>query len=287
MHRVASTAGDPRRNALLAALPDDDWERVRRHLQPLFLARGQTLYEPGAQIEHVCFPTTAIVSLVYLLADGASDEIAMVGNEGVVGVTLITGGGVTPDRAVLRNVGWAYGLRRPRLDEEFSRGGALQHLLLCYVQALIMQVAQLAVCNRHHSIDQQLCRWLLLNLDRQTSNDQAITHERIAGGLGVRREGITEAVGKLQRAGLIRHGRGHLTVLDRAGLEARACECYGVVKRESERLLALSACSSPAAPQVAAGTQGRRRARPDADARDVPAGAAAEVGMSPAAEAHQ
>jgi len=233
----AIAAGPPRRNKLLAALPSDDWERLQPHLKPALLPLGEAVYESGASLEFVYFPTTAIVSLLYVLADGASAEIAVVGNEGLVGVALFMGGETTPSRAVVQSQGWAYRLKGQVLKDEFNRGGMVQHLLLRYTQALLTQMAQTAVCNRHHSIDQQLCRWLLLSLDRLESDELTMTQELIANMLGVRREGVTEAAGKLQSAGLIQYRRGHIAVVDRAGLEARCCECYAVVKHETDRLL--------------------------------------------------
>jgi CRP-like cAMP-binding protein len=236
-------AKPPRTNRLLAALPDADWQRIEPHLKPVQLSLGDAVYESGARLDHVYFPTTAIVSLLYVMANGASAEIAIVGNDGIVGVALFMGGESTPSRAVVQSEGWAYRLRGHLLKEEFVRGGDVQHLLLRYTQALITQMAQTAVCNRHHSIDQQLCRWLLLSLDRIDSDELTMTQELIANMLGVRREGVTDAAGKLQDAGLIRYRRGHISVLDRAGLEARCCECYSVVKRESDRLVRTSGSS--------------------------------------------
>jgi CRP-like cAMP-binding protein len=198
---------------------------------------GEALYEPGVQLEHVYFPTTAIISLLYVTTDGSSAEIAIVGNDGLVGVALFMGGESTPSRAVVQSEGWAYRLKGKFLKDEFEVAGAVRHVLLRYTQALITQMAQTAVCNRHHTIDQQLCRWLLLSLDRLDSDELTMTQELIANMLGVRREGVTEAAGKLQSLGLIRYSRGRITVVDRAGLEACCCECYGVVKRESDRLL--------------------------------------------------
>jgi CRP-like cAMP-binding protein len=230
-------AGPARQNRLLGALPDVEWERVQRHLKPVSMPLGEAVYESGAHLDHVYFPTTAIVSLLYVMADGASAEIAVVGNDGLVGVALFMGGESTPSRAVVQSEGWSYRLKGQLLKEEFERGGAMQHLLLRYTQALLTQMAQTAVCNRHHTIDQQLCRWLLLSLDRLPSDELTMTQELIANMLGVRREGVTEAAGKLQSAGLIHYSRGRITVADRQGLEARCCECYGVVKRESDRLL--------------------------------------------------
>jgi CRP-like cAMP-binding protein len=195
------------------------------------------LYESGSKLRHVYFPTTSIVSLLYVMIDGASAEIAVVGNDGIIGVALFMGGETMPNRAVVQSAGYAYRLRGQLLKQEFNRSGELQHLLLRYTQALLTQMAQTAVCNRHHSLDQQLCRWLLLSLDRLPSNDLVMTQELIANMLGVRREGVTEAAGNVQKAGLIEYSRGRITVRDRAGLEARACECYAVVKKEFDRLL--------------------------------------------------
>jgi CRP-like cAMP-binding protein len=237
MPHTASHAGHPRENRLLAALSDIEWERMHPQLTPVFLPLGEAVYESGAQLDHVFFPTNSIVSLLYVMADGASAEIAVVGNEGLVGVALFMGGESTPSRAVVQSGGWSYRLKGQLLKEEFERGGAMQHLLLRYTQALLTQMAQTAVCNRHHSIDQQLCRWLLLSLDRLASDELTMTQELIANMLGVRREGVTAAAGNLQDAGLIRYSRGHIKVVDRPGVEARCCECYAVVKRESDRLL--------------------------------------------------
>ena len=201
------------------------------------MALGEVLYEPGGRLRHVYFPTTSIVSLLYVMEDGASAEIAVVGNEGMLGISLFMGGDSTPSRAVVQSAGHAFRLRANLLKDEFARFGPTMHLLLRYTQALITQMAQTAVCNRHHTVDQQLCRWLLLSLDRLASNELAMTQELISNMLGVRREGVTEAAGKLQSAGLIRYRRGVITVLDRPGLEARVCECYQVVKAEFDRLL--------------------------------------------------
>ncbi len=227
----------PAQNRLLAVLPAAERERLNPHLEPVAMTLGAVVYESGSRLEYVYFPTTSIVSLLYVMADGASAEIAVVGNEGMVGVAVFMGGETTPSRAIVQSAGSAYRLPGHSMKEEFVRGGAMQHLLLRYTQALLTQMAQTAVCNRHHSVDQQLCRWLLLSLDRLPSNKLSMTQELIANMLGVRREGVTEAAGKLQSAGLIQYSRGRITVLDRPGLEARACECYGVVKRESDRLL--------------------------------------------------
>ena len=232
-----TVAHDPRQNYLLAALPAEDLERVSKSLKLVELPLGEALYESGGRQRAVYFPTTAIVSLLYTLADGSSVEIAVVGNEGVIGVSLFMGGEATPSRAVVQSAGYAYRWFGKFLKEEFTLGGAMQHLLLRYTQALLTQMAQTAVCNRHHSVDQQLCRWLLLSLDRLVGNELVITQELIANMLGVRREGVTEAAGNLQNAGLIKYSRGRIKVLDRVGLEARTCECYAVVKKEFDRLL--------------------------------------------------
>ncbi|WP_341318498.1 Crp/Fnr family transcriptional regulator [Paraburkholderia sp. IMGN_8] len=224
-------------NHLLAALDEAEWARVALHLVPVDLSLGQVIYEPGCRLDHVYFPATSIVSLLYVLENGASAEIAIVGNEGIIGIALFMGGETTPNRAVVQSAGRAYRLDAGVLKEEFNRAGAVQRLLLRYTQALITQMAQTAVCNRHHSIDQQLCRWLLLSIDRLPSNELTMTQELIANMLGVRRAGVTEAAMKLQDAGLIRYSYGRIEVLDRPGLEKRVCECYGVVRRECERLL--------------------------------------------------
>ncbi|HEY0747548.1 MAG TPA: Crp/Fnr family transcriptional regulator [Steroidobacteraceae bacterium] len=231
---------DPRTNRLLAALPDTEWDRWQPHLEAVTLPLGQVLYEPGATLSHVYFPTNAIVSLLYVMENGASAEIAVVGFEGIVGISLFMGGESTPSRAVVQSAGDGFRLRAALMKEEFNRTGPVLHLLLRYTQALITQMAQTAVCNRHHSLDQQLCRWLLLSLDRLRDNELVMTQELIANMLGVRREGVTEGAMKLQQDGLIRYARGHITVLDRAGLEQRTCECYAVVKKEYDRLLPLS-----------------------------------------------
>jgi CRP-like cAMP-binding protein len=228
---------DPRQNRLLAALPEGERLRLFPHLELVPMALGQAVSEPGVSMHHVYFPTTAIVSLLYVMENGASAEIAVVGNEGIVGVSLFMGGETTTSRAVVQSAGHAYRLTGQLLKDAFFLAGPMQVLLLRYTQALITQMAQTAVCNRHHSIDQQLCRWLLLSLDRLASNQLIMTQELIANMLGVRREGVTEAAGKLQDAGLIHYSRGKITVADRPGLEARVCECYEVVKREFDRLL--------------------------------------------------
>lgn len=228
---------DPQRNRLLVALPPAERERIERHLQFVPIPLGTVLYESGDVLRHVYFPTDSIVSLLYVMEDGASAEIAVVGNEGVIGVALFMGGETTPNRAIVQSGGYAFRMPGQQFKDEFHRNGALQVLLLRYTQALLTQMAQTAVCNRHHSVDQQLCRWLLLSLDRLSSNQLTMTQELIANMLGVRREGVTEAAGKLQRLGPIRYSRGQITVLDRAKLEQLSCECYGVVKRETDRLL--------------------------------------------------
>ena len=227
---------DPRKNHLLAALPEAEWLRWQPLLEAVDMPLGQVLYESGTTLSHVYFPTTAIVSLLYVMENGASAEIAVVGNEGLVGISLFMGGESTPSRAVVQSAGKGYRLKSHTIKEEFNRAPVL-HLLLRYTQALITQMAQTAVCNRHHSLDQQLCRWLLLSLDRLTGNELIMTQELIANMLGVRREGVTEGALKLQEAGLISYARGRIKVLNRAGLESRTCECYAVVKREYDRLL--------------------------------------------------
>jgi CRP-like cAMP-binding protein len=224
-------------NHLLAALPAEIFERILPNLELISMPLGEVLYESGGILRHAYFPTTCIVSLLYVMENGASAEIAVVGNEGVIGVALFMGGGSMPNRAVVQSAGYAYRLRRSVLHQETRQNGPLLRLLLLYTQALITQMAQTTACNRHHSVDQQLCRWLLLSLDRLASNELIMTQELIANMLGVRREGVTEAAGKLQREGLIDYRRGHITVLDRPGLEARSCECYQVVKTEFDRLL--------------------------------------------------
>jgi CRP-like cAMP-binding protein len=226
-----------RQNHLLAALPAAELARVSDGIAITPMPLGHVLYESGDEMRHVYFPTTSIVSLLYVMEDGSSAEIAIVGNEGMLGISLFMGGDTTPSRAVVQSAGHAFRLSADLLKNEFGRFGATMHLLLRYTQALITQMAQTAVCNRHHSVDQQLCRWLLLSLDRLTSNELSMTQELIANMLGVRREGVTESAGKLQTAGLISYHRGRITVLDRPGLEARCCECYQVVKTEFDRLL--------------------------------------------------
>ncbi len=228
---------NPSQNHLLAALPTAEFELLAPHLELVSLPLGDMLYEPGRQLQHAYFPTTAIVSLLHVMESGASAESAGVGNEGMVGISLFMGGDTTPSSAVVQTAGHAYRLDRRWLMQEFNRAGLFQRLLLRYTQALMTQMAQTAACNRHHSVEQQLCRWLLLTHDRVGTRELVITQELIAGMLGVRREGVTEAAGKLQRAGYISYRRGHVSVLDRAGLEAGACECYALVKTELSRLL--------------------------------------------------
>ena len=236
-----NTPQSPKQNYLLAALPTAEFEHISPQLELVAMPLGQVLYESGGQLQHAYFPTTAILSLHYVTENGASSEIAMVGNEGVLGIALFTGGNSTPSRAIVQTAGYGYRLKARILMQEFDRAGgrragAVHHLLLRYTQALITQMSQVAVCNRHHSVEQQLCRWLLQTLDRAPSNELTMTQELIAGMLGVRREGITEAAGRMQQAGFIRYRRGHITVLDRPGLETRSCECYMVVKKEYDRL---------------------------------------------------
>jgi CRP-like cAMP-binding protein len=236
-HEASLSRQSPRQNHLLNALPAEDYKRIAAHLELAPLKLGEILYEPGIKLRYVYFPTTAIVSLLYVMEDGASAEIAIVGNEGILGISLFMGGETTPSRAVVQSAGYGYRLKAQLLKDEFGRFGPFLRLLLRYTQALITQMAQTAVCNRHHSVDQQLCRWLLLSLDRLASRELSMTQELIANMLGVRREGVTEAAGKLQDAGLIHYRRGRITVLDRPRLEARSCECYQVVKTEFDRLL--------------------------------------------------
>jgi CRP-like cAMP-binding protein len=228
----------PTHNRLLAALPADVLDRLRPDLQLTSMPLGKVIYEAGIKLQHVYFPVpSCIVSMIYVMEDGASAEIAVVGDEGMVGIALFMGGGTTPSRALVQSAGQAFILKGKALTREFERHGELQTLLLRYTQALITQMSQTAVCNRHHSVEQQLCRWLLLSLDRLSTNELVMTQELIANMLGVRREGVTDAAGKLQARGLIRYSRGHIAVLDRPGLETAVCECYAVVKKEYDRLL--------------------------------------------------
>jgi CRP-like cAMP-binding protein len=224
-------------NHLLKVLPEAEWARFAPHLVPVDMSLGHVVYESGDRLDHVYFPATSIVSLLYVMQNGASAEIAIVGNEGMIGIALFMGGETTPNRAVVQSAGRAYRMDARILKDEFHRAGVVQRLLLRYTQSLITQMAQTAVCNRHHSIDQQLCRWLLLSIDRLSSNELTMTQELIANMLGVRRAGVTEAAMKLQDAGLIRYSYGRIEVLDRPGLEKRVCECYEVVRKECERLL--------------------------------------------------
>ncbi len=232
-----SMTPNPEMNHLLEAVSHEVKARIFPHLELIDLPLGHVLYESGHTMRHVYFPIDSIVSMLYVMESGASAEIAVVGNEGLVGVSLFMGGESTPSRAVVQSAGKAYRIAGQRIVEEFNRHGDLLMLLLRYTQSLITQMAQTAVCNRHHSIDQQLCRWLLLSLDRLSGNKLVMTQELIANMLGVRREGVTDAAGKLQRQGVIEYNRGHITVLDRKQLEALSCECYAVVKRETDRLL--------------------------------------------------
>jgi CRP-like cAMP-binding protein len=230
-------SAEARENSLLAALPDLEWRRWQPLLEQVEMPLGEVLYESGGTLTHVYFPTTSIVSLLYVMEDGASAEIAVVGNEGIVGISLFMGGGSTPSRAVVQSAGRGLRLKAQMMKDEFDKSGPVLHLLLRYTQALITQMSQTAVCNRHHSLDQQLCRWLLLSLDRLQGDELIMTQELIANMLGVRRGGVTEAALQLQQAGLIRYTRGHIVVLDRHALEKRSCECYAVVKHEYDRLL--------------------------------------------------
>jgi CRP-like cAMP-binding protein len=237
MENRLAIAADPKKNLLLAALPESEWQRLRAKIEPVDLPLGKVLYESGDAMKHVYFPTTAIVSLLYVMENGASAEIAVVGREGLVGISLFMGGETTPSRAIVQSAGQGFRLKGHFIKEEFNRSGPTMHLLLRYTQALITQMTQTAACNRHHALDQQLCRWLLLSLDRLEKSELVMTQELIANMLGVRREGVTEAALNLQRLGLIRYARGHISVLDRPGLEERTCECYAVVKKEYDRLL--------------------------------------------------
>jgi CRP-like cAMP-binding protein len=236
-HARSPGTPDPQGNGIIASLPAADRQRWDAHLEPVALTLGQVLYEPGAMVSHAYFPTTAVVSLLYVTESGASAEVAAVGSEGIVGISLFMGGGSTPSRAVVQSAGEGFRMSGTVLREEFAQSGTVRLALLRYTQALIAQMAQIAVCNRHHTIDQQLCRWLLLSLDRRPGNELIVTQEMIAHMLGVRREGVTEAALALQRAGLISYRRGHITVLDRFAVEKRSCECYGVVRAEYDRLL--------------------------------------------------
>jgi CRP-like cAMP-binding protein len=242
-------------NHLLAALPAEELACLAPHLENISMRLGETLYRPSEPLQYAVFPTSAIVSLLYVMESGEAAEIASVGNEGVLGISVFMGGNTTPNSAVVQTAGLGYRLKAERLQEAFDRGGTTQHLLLRYTQGLAVQIGQTVSCNRHHSIEQQLCRWLLSTLDRLPSNEIVMTHELLAGIFGVRRESITTAAGKLQRAGVLRCRRGHITVVGRAGLEAAACECYTVVKREFLRLRSEALCSRPAADSYPANPQ--------------------------------
>jgi len=241
MPHTASLVDSPHQNKLLSALSTIEWQRLQRAIKPVFLPLGHAVYEPNAQREHVYFPTTSIISLSYVLADGGSAEIAVIGNDGFVGLPVLMGGGRMPSRAIVQSEGRAYHLTSQLLQAELMQGGVMVHPLLRYAQALITQIAQTAVCNRHHSIEQQVCRRLLMSLDRGTSDEVTLTHAMLANLLGVWRDGVTKAARELQRSGVIQYRRGYITVIHRAGLEARCCECYDVVKRESDRLQGRSA----------------------------------------------
>lgn len=247
---MRSSCSDLSLNTLLAALPHVIGDRMRPHLDPIYLTFGKVLYEPGVQLDEVYFPTTAIISLQYEFADATCAELAMVGNEGILGIAQFMGGNTTSWRAVVDVPGNAYRLKALILKEEFSHSGAMRDTMLRYTQSLITQIAQTAVCNRHHSVDQQMCRWLLGRLDRVKSSELLVTHELVADRLGVRRESVTDAAAKLQNAGLIRCRRGHISVLDHAGIEGRCCECYAVVKEETARLLHIPARSHDIAAQI-------------------------------------
>ncbi len=261
MQQYANPGGMLTENKLLAALPVRDWNRLQEHLSPLDLPAGKTLCEPHSRMEYAYFPASAIISVLHVGADGASTEIAMIGNEGLAGVSLVMGGATTPNRVMVQSKGRIYRLRCDVLREEFACGGALQRLLLCFTNALLTQISQAAVCNRRHSIDQQLCRWLLLSLDRLESEELTMTHEVLANTLGVRREGITEAARKLHNAGLINYLRGRITVIDRIGVEAYCCECYSVVRGEYDRLPGRYAYSLPGAGRPAAGEHAEHATR--------------------------
>ena len=234
---VVALQQTPRDNHLLAALPDVDYARLLPHLELIDFPLGNVLYEPGSQLRHVYFPTSSIISLLYVMKDGGSAEIAVVGNDGIIGIALFLGGGTTPSRAVVQNAGSAYRLKEPLFLEEFRRHGELERLLLLYTQALVTQMVQTAVCNRHHPVDQQFCRWLLLSLDRLPSNELIMTQELIANMLGLSVDDVIPLASEVQALDLITYMRGQITVIDRPGLEQRSCECYAVVKQETDRLL--------------------------------------------------
>jgi len=234
---TGSTAICTPRSTLLAALPATEWARVRDNLKPIFMPRADVLYEPRTPVDHIYFPTTSIISLLHVLSDGRADAVALVGGEGFASVTVFLGGDSALCRAVVQSEGWGYQIQRGLLEQECERGGSMRAVLLRYAQSYIAQVAQTGVCNRHHSIDQQLCRWLLMFLDRQTSNELTLTHERIAEIMGVRRESVTVAATKLQVAGIIRYHHGRIAVVERTGLEDHSCECYAIARREADRLM--------------------------------------------------
>jgi CRP-like cAMP-binding protein len=234
---MAANTNEPIKNRLLASLPTEEYERLRPNLREVAFSLGEVVYEFGGQLDYVFFPTTSIVSLLYTMENGTSAEMGLTGNDGVVGIALFMGGGTMPNRAVVQSAGGAFRLKAKVLQDEFARGGRFQYLLLRYTQALITQISQTAVCNRLHSVEQQLCRWLLLSHDRLQTDELVMTQELIADMLGVRREGVTVAAGRLQDAGAISYVRGHIQILDRQGLEATVCECYQVVKDEFDRLL--------------------------------------------------
>jgi CRP-like cAMP-binding protein len=247
MSATESTSAPALQNKLLAAIPDSERERVLREITPMFLPLGQILYESGAQLSCVYFPTSAIVSLSHVMADGTSAEVALIGNEGIVGVALFMGDAATPSRAIVQSSGWAYGLRGPLLEREFSRGGAMLQLLLHYTQTLIAQMAQTAVCNQHHSVEQQLCRWLLLRLDRMGTEELAVTEEAVADMVGVRHDDVVAELGKLRSLSLLHYGHGQIKIVNRVALEARACGCYSVIKGQSDWLFNM-ATNPPAVP---------------------------------------
>ena len=249
-HPYADCAIDPKQNQLLGAIPEAEWERFAPHISAVDLVLGDVIYESGSAQPHVYFPTNSIISLLYVMENGSSAEIAIVGNEGLVGISLFMGGGTTPSRAIVQSAGQAFRMKAKWIRDEFVLAGSVQQIFLRYTQALLTQMAQTAVCNRHHSVDQQLCRWLLMSIDRLSSNELRMTQELIANMLGVRREGVTEAAGKLQHAGVIEYRRGRITVLDRPRLERMACECYRVVKDEFARLLPWHNSHAPTVAQV-------------------------------------
>jgi CRP-like cAMP-binding protein len=252
MSSMVSYAIATPQNMLLAALPAAEWERVRKNLKPMFMPLGDVLYEPGMHIDHLYFPTTSVISISCVMTDGRADAVALIGCEGFASAEVFLGSDSAPCRGVVLREGWGYQIKRALLNQQCERGGSMRSVMLRYTQSYITQVAQTIVCNRHHSIDQQLCRWLLMFLDRQTSNELPLTHDHIAELMGVRRESVTEAASRLQIAGCIRYHRGHISVIERTSLEARSCECYGIAKRETDRLLEISRRSTKmAAPHAA------------------------------------